>query len=160
MDDDNIDSGILIASEEDLDNLFHSDNVAFDIDMLSGYNIIAGSYGLFLIALDQCVDPIEKAALDGAIDAMDDLKDCLVSCALTVYYPTIDIDYAGILLLADVMIYLCYQVGGEYMEYIDNATMVKLDEQISKIFGIDQDEAYASLFKSLGFEPVKVTLDE
>jgi hypothetical protein len=159
MDDDNIGGGILIASEEEMEALLGNlPGEAFDIPMIPGKNIMTGCYGLFLVALDQCTDPTDKATLDEALE-IDSLDECLVSCALTMYYPKVNIDYAGILTLADVMIFLSDEFPSKKVEELSESTMVNIDEQIADMLAITQEEAAASLFEALGFKPVEVDHD-
>ena len=156
MDDDFIGGGILIASEDDMEAFFSNmPENAFDVHMIPGVNIMTGCYGLFLIALDQCDDPTEKATLEEAL-AIENLEDCVVSCALTLYYSKVDIDYAGILKLADVMIFLADELPGKHASELAESTMVNIDEQISEMLGITQEDAAASMFEALGFNPVEV----
>ena len=160
MDDDFIGGGILIASEDDLDAFFNSPvQNAFDLPMIPGHNIMTGCYGLFLVALDQCDDPTEKASLEEATSAIDKLEDCLVSCTLTLYYHKVEMSYAGILKLAEVMIFLSDELPGKHVGELAEATLVNIDQQISEILGITQEEAAASMFGALGFNPVEVIYD-
>jgi len=155
--DDNIGGGILIASEEELDDLFDRlPSEAFDIHMIPGDNIKTGCYGLFLVALDQCKDPVEKASLEEATTAIDKIEECIVSGALTLYYHKVNIDYAGILSLADVMIFLADELPGKHVEELSDSTMVNIDQHISDILGISQLEAASSIFEVIGFNPVEV----
>jgi hypothetical protein len=161
MDDDNITgTGIFIATEHDLDAMFANGPAeAFDIPIIPGHNIMTGCYGLFLVALDQCADVTEKASLEEAITSLDDLKECLVSCALTLYYPKVNIDYVGILTLADAMIFLSDELPGKLLSEVADETMASIDDQLSTILGISQEAAVASMFDALGFTPVEITDD-
>lgn len=160
-DDDDFIGGILIASEADLDAFFNSSTSGdLDLHMIPGHNIMTGCYGLFLVALDQCDDPIEKATLEEAKTAIYNIEDCVVSCVLTMYYHKVNIDYAGIIKLADVMIFLSDELPGKHVSQLAESTMASVDQQISELLGITQEEAAASMFEALGFNPVEVQHDK
>lgn len=159
MDDDFIGGGILITSEAELDEFFdEKTGSAFDLSMLPGHNIKTGCYGLFLVALDQCDDPGDKAILEQATTALDSIEECLVSCSMTLYYREVKIDYAGILKLADVMIFLSDELPGKHVGQLSESTMVHVDQQISEMLDITQEAAAASLFGALGFNPLEVEI--
>jgi hypothetical protein len=157
MDDKNMGGGFLIASEADLDDIFGNfPPEAFDIQMIPGDNIMTGCYGLFLVALDQCTSPTDKTTLKDATTALSKIEDCLVSGVLTLYYNRVKTDYAGILTLANVMIFLAEELPGRHVGELSENTMVNIDHHISSILGISQEEAAASIFEALGFNPLEV----
>ena len=153
-----IGGGILIASEDDLDQLFQGPE-PFDLDIIPGCNIRTGSYGLFLIALDQCDDPTEKATLEEALEATDAICDCVASGAMTMYYRLLPHDYSGILRLADVFIFLADVAKDKHELDFTQDEMVKIDQQVSEILEISTEDAVKDFFASMGFTPVEIPND-
>jgi hypothetical protein len=159
MDDDDIGGGILIASEDDLNAMFAENQLPFNIDTVPGRNIKTGCYGLFLVALDQCDDPTEKGTLEEAIDALDNLRGCLVGCALTIYYPKLDIDYAGILSLAETIIYLSDVAPMLHVREVPEDKVGEIDQQVGELLNINAEEAIKEFFGAMGFTPVEIPND-
>ena len=158
-DDDDIGGGILIASEEDLADLFDRDELPFDIDVIPGRNIKTGCYGLFLVALDQCDDPTEKGTLEEAIDALDNIRGCLVGCALGIYYPKVDLDYSGILSLAEVVVYLSDVTPMKHVEDVSAEMLGAMDTIVTETLNINAEEAIMDFFGKMGFTPVEIDND-
>ena len=159
MDDNFIGGGILIASEDQMDNFLESSD-PFDIPTIPGRNIKTGAYGLFLVALDQCEDPLEKATLEEAIDALDRVVGCVASCALSLYYPKIDLSYEGIIALADVFIFLGDVVPGKHANEIPEEEIGKIDEQVTEMLNISMEDAIKEMFNAMGFETVEIRIDD
>ena len=154
MDDDFLDGGFIIATEGELDGLFGGTQPEpFDIATIPGRNIKTGCYGLFLIALDKCTDPTEIATLEEALDALDNVRGCFVSCALTIYYPKAEIDTGGILKLAEVMIHLSDIAPMIHATDVSEAVMTDIDQQIADILNINAEEAVLEFFEKMGFKP-------
>ena len=157
--DDEFEGGIIIATEADLDSMMGAEQFPFNIETIPGRNIKTGCYGLFLVALDQCEDPTEKATLEEAIDALDEVVGCLVSSALTMYYPKVPLDYKGILSLAEVFVFLADYVPGKHALDLTEEQMVRVDETVSELLGVSTEDAVKSFFESLGFTPLEIPDD-
>ena len=153
--------GILIASEEDMDAFLDSiPDEQYNIHLIPGCNIKTGCYGLFRIGLDQCTDDTDRATLEEAIDAIDEIQGCVVSSVLSVYYPHLDIDYTGIINLADAMIFLADETEGAHAEDFTSESIENINNQITEILGISQEEAIMAIFGSLGFKPKEIEYDD
>ena len=157
MDDDNFDGGILIATEQDLERLF--DEEALSLPIVRGTNIKTGCYGLFLVALDQCTDPTEKATLEEALDALEVVYSSVASGALSMFWGVLDIDYKGILLLADVFIYLADIVPNVEADNVDVDIINRVIDEITDMLALSPEQAVSAVFSAFGFEPVEIDND-
>ena len=144
--------GILIASEGDLDSLFGP--TLPELNLTPGCNIKTGCYGLFLVALDNLENPEDKPTFEEAIDALEAVCDCLVGNAISAYYKNLEIDYMGILRLADAIIFLNDTFPGKHATDFTEDEIVKTDDEITGILCVNKTEALTDLFKQLGFEPL------
>lgn len=159
MDDDFTGGGFLIATEDELDDMFSNGDNPFDDKGIPGRNIKTGCYGLFLVALDQCDDSAEKITLEEATDSLDNIRGCVMSGAFAIYYPKLDIDYRGILRLAEAVIYLSDLVPSLHAEELPVGVIGDIDVQIAEILNINSEEAILDFFGMLGFNPMEIPDD-
>lgn len=158
--DDLFTGGIFIASEEDMDTFLGSMvNDDTSLPLLPGRNIKTGCYGLFLVALDQCEDTTEKATLEEALTALDDVHGCVVYSALGPYYHMVEIDYAGILKLADAILFLSDETGGKHASEFAPESIASIDKQLTELLSITPEVAMQALFGALGFDTTEIEYD-
>lgn len=130
-----IDDFITIVTDEDFEGLDEYTGPS----TMSGVNIKTGSYGLFLVALDECTVDTERATINEAMEALDEIQDCTMSNAMDPYFPPDDLNYKTTLALANTIIQLNDITEGEHASKISDESVGKFTEIAYEKMGVRND---------------------
>ena len=120
-----MDDGILIISEDDLDNFFQELPMQHTLqhNLQHGTNLLLGCYGLLLIAKDQSDDPIIQLALD----QLYTIQPCTMFNIMAIYFPMNDLSLQGIQKLARAIVVIANVSQGKLAEDIPMATGIIME---------------------------------
>lgn len=104
--------------------------------IIPGPNIKTGCYGLFLCEIDKSTCYSDTTKLNSAIEALDNIQDCVACSALSLYYPPDTLDTPSILKLADLVLLLEEQAGGMYDEKVTDDVRDEFAEVANNTLGM------------------------
>ena len=126
--------GMVIMGEDEF--MLPDDIPAMPPNLTSGRNIKTGCYGLFLVALDQCDNPLDKTILDLAKDWIEDIHGCVVFNAMALHYPPDDLSYKTIVKLARCILMLHDEASGVHAGEIPYQTILRIENAIVDTLGL------------------------
>lgn len=127
----------MLISEDELDELFEKgEEPIIPLDLMSGMNIKASCYGLFLIGLDLTTDQHQKNLLNAALDRVHNIADSTAFHALALMYPLDDVSIPDILGLAKAVHLLDTVTYGRESHEIPPGTIDSLIAGMSKTLGL------------------------
>lgn len=151
-----MDQGILLISEDELDELFNeNEDVTMPLDLMSGINIKTSCYGLFLVALEMTKDKFHQSLIKVAFEHIDNLTDSVAFHSMALMYPIDDLSLEGILGVAKAIILIDNITYGREAEDIEPGTIDTLMLAVGKELGLreiiiemvtddDQQKSYES----------------
>jgi len=131
------DQGIMIISEEDLDEFFNPSGLLLPPNILSGCNIKTSCYGLFLVGLDEC-SRSHKTLLNKATRLLPLIPESTAFTFLALHYPPDDISYKGIIKLTKAIIKLYALTEGKEPEDLSVQQADDIAESLLDILGINE----------------------
>jgi hypothetical protein len=132
-----MDHGILLISEDDLDDFFEAvEDPSMPLDLMSGVNIKTSCYGLFLVGLELAEDVLQRSLIGAALKHINNLSDSVAFHALSLMYPVDDISPQGILKVAKAIILIDSVTYGREAEDVEPDTADTLMLAISKTLGL------------------------
>lgn len=134
------DMGIMVISEDDLDDLLGGSDDYIPSGMVSGRNIKTGCYGLFLIALGrEPLIPAEDAQLLAYCSMnIEDIDNDTMFYSMAIHYPPDDIEYDGIIKLAEAVKVIHTVAGTIKAEDMPEDKIVLINEKLMSILGVNQ----------------------
>jgi hypothetical protein len=128
------DMRMMIISEDDLDKMFHEADIPSG--MVSGRNIKTGCYGLFLVALDNAVvDIVDEMILRYCILNIEDIQDDTMFYSMAIHYPPDNIEYDGIIKLAECVKFIHQTAGTTNAEDVASENITAINDKLMDVLG-------------------------